>query len=1327
MEQYTDEEFRILWDTENDSEKRDALYKYLTDYHDPPLFPGSPIRSQRGGGDYSQLEGQEFSDALEKEFGFYPSIEDPHFHEKLFHKLEFAENKQLSVKELQLKGDALCNPSQEFELSPVQRFVSRFLSARSPYQSALLYHGVGVGKTCAGISIAESYLNVFPNKKVIIVAPPNIQPNFKRTIFDIDSVKMPEDENAPNTMTGCTGDFYLKLTGSEFEKEKSVIQSRVREAISARYEFMGYIQFHRYIETVKKRNPSNMDKELRLEFSGRLLIIDEAHNLRDVPGESADDNLDSAGGDEEVGDAAAGKRLTPSLTDLLRVVYGMKLVLLTATPMYNNYKEIIFILNLLLRNDKRLELKESDVFTPSGSFAPGGKEKLGRAAAAYVSFMRGENPLSFPIRLLPSAGIPKVEAWPDFAPNNAEIDTARTMTMMENLPLVPVQFEGESLESFINISTEAARRSGVAVSSIDTMVQSGNWLYPSDQEDQLRIRDIGFDSVFREAAQGGSVQYSSTRGPPTWLLAANLGAASPKAKFIIENIEGADGVIFVYSRFIKSGALPFALALEANGYTPYGRDLPFLRDGVQDPAGRQCALCSSREKGHKSSTHKFTPAKYILLTGKGALSPNNAAMVAASRQNGNIEGGLVKVIIGSQVASEGIDLKFVREIYVFDSWFHLNKMEQVLGRGVRTCSHALLDKEKRNTTIYLLVNTFPEDEQRETADLYMYRTAMSKAKQIGYVTRTLKEYALDCNLNIDAILIPEGELKDQVHIDAQGETRPPVPIYDRPFTAICDWIEGCDYTCANPVEIETESADTSTYDEFSAKQHEAALKRAIRKVFERADEPMFTLAQLEQEMKPSIPTSALTLLLSEIVGNSTFRIRRRAKEGYIINRNGYYLFQPETLVDDNIPLALRVQNFPVKQDIIEPVKQKVKREQEIVKDIWSAFVTWSSSIRDGSYVSTLPPTLPVFIQKALKERYRDQKEYVKEKEHVSGILWLYSFMKGNEQWRSKLADVLLHVVWDEMLRLSEQLELLKDPLVKEVAAEQIREKGERGVYRYVDAQSGALRYVCSPTGTARPEAERSALPSVAAVTPCEVSVTKLFETDPTDPLHTLQANLNTTGPTYGFLVPNLKTGFIIFKTTEDPAAPGKAPPKGGVCEIVTQISYHKTFLNSIGNYLEKAGLPRLGLSLPILYQAFWSSDEEEEQEGVKGSKIEFKFKLPEIHSEEVVRGEIVKVFQPFGKILTLQAKGVKKATVSTKWIIEYSTPEEARTAYDRLFVLPEIKNAFYACSLKNFVLRWMDLMGVGGRRWFFRPVAAYKSKHQVLADKPKKVRGKKTV
>jgi N-acetylneuraminic acid mutarotase len=85
----------------------------------------------------------------------------------------------------------------------------------------------------------------------------------------------------------------------------------------------------------------------------------------------------------------------------------------------------------------------------------------------------------------------------------------------------------------------------------------------------------------------------------------------------------------------------------------------------------------------------FRPAKYILLTGRNTLFPNNAAMVSAARSDANKDGTLVKVIVGSQVASEGIDLRFVREIHVFDDWFHLNKMEQVLGRGVRTCSHAL--------------------------------------------------------------------------------------------------------------------------------------------------------------------------------------------------------------------------------------------------------------------------------------------------------------------------------------------------------------------------------------------------------------------------------------------------------------------------------------------------------------------------------------------------------------------------------------------------------------------------------------------------------------
>ena len=54
----------------------------------------------------------------------------------------------------------------------------------------------------------------------------------------------------------------------------------------------------------------------------------------------------------------------------------------------------------------------------------------------------------------------------------------------------------------------------------------------------------------------------------------------------------SQGIVFVYSRFIKSGAVPLAIALEANGYTPWNRDKPLFVDGVQDGLGLQCALCN---------------------------------------------------------------------------------------------------------------------------------------------------------------------------------------------------------------------------------------------------------------------------------------------------------------------------------------------------------------------------------------------------------------------------------------------------------------------------------------------------------------------------------------------------------------------------------------------------------------------------------------------------------------------------------------------------------------------------------------------------------------
>ena len=58
-------------------------------------------------------------------------------------------------------GEKLCKKS--FELSPHQNFIRNFLSEYTPYNGVLLYHGLGTGKTCSAIGIAEEtrkYMNI---------------------------------------------------------------------------------------------------------------------------------------------------------------------------------------------------------------------------------------------------------------------------------------------------------------------------------------------------------------------------------------------------------------------------------------------------------------------------------------------------------------------------------------------------------------------------------------------------------------------------------------------------------------------------------------------------------------------------------------------------------------------------------------------------------------------------------------------------------------------------------------------------------------------------------------------------------------------------------------------------------------------------------------------------------------------------------------------------------------------------------------------------------------------------------------------------------------
>ena len=84
----------------------------------------------------------------------YPSLDDPLFNVKLAQHKEFYDTRYNgTVTIVEEEAERLCNA--EFELAPHQAFVRNFLSFQTPYNSLLLDHGLGSGKTCSAISVAE--------------------------------------------------------------------------------------------------------------------------------------------------------------------------------------------------------------------------------------------------------------------------------------------------------------------------------------------------------------------------------------------------------------------------------------------------------------------------------------------------------------------------------------------------------------------------------------------------------------------------------------------------------------------------------------------------------------------------------------------------------------------------------------------------------------------------------------------------------------------------------------------------------------------------------------------------------------------------------------------------------------------------------------------------------------------------------------------------------------------------------------------------------------------------------------------------------------------
>lgn len=312
----------------------------------------------------------------------YPQLDDPDFSYKIAKMGEFAYHAyEADMYPIEQRANALCKA--KFELMPHQIFIKNFLSANTPYKGLLLYNMLGSGKTCTAIGVAEEMRQytkkIGVREKILVVASPNVQGNFKLQLFDERRLKqIPNPANPAEfiwNIESCIGSSLLKEINPDnlHTLPRKTIITNINTLIAQTYAFMGYGQLGKFLELSMKKNihlakteqeMREMEiKNIRRTFNNRLIIIDEVHNIR-----LADDNKN--------------KTVASLLMKVAKYSVGLRLLLLSATPMFNSYREIIWITNLLNLNDKRSTVDVNTIFDNNGEFKKGTGAGLGAGTVA---------------------------------------------------------------------------------------------------------------------------------------------------------------------------------------------------------------------------------------------------------------------------------------------------------------------------------------------------------------------------------------------------------------------------------------------------------------------------------------------------------------------------------------------------------------------------------------------------------------------------------------------------------------------------------------------------------------------------------------------------------------------------------------------------------------------------------------------------------------------------------------------------------------------------------------------------------------------------------
>ena len=724
----------------------------------------------------------------------------------------------------------------DFSLLSHQQIVKDYLNLYSPYRGLLLYHGLGSGKTCASIGIAEGLKS---NKQVIIMTPASLRVNYIQELkkcgdeiykYNKHWELVPYSDGLAKLNSIPLSYISAKQIGIWMEnpdlppnykdlkgEQQKQINDQIEIIINQKYIFMNY-------DGIRKI-PENA-------FNNKVVIIDEAHNV-------------SSKIANKLRNTNTKDTVSMQIYKELLKAENCRVILLSGTPIINYPNEMAVLFNMirgyiktwyftlivesigkidrkslleLLLNDEHIgkTLDYMD-YTPSSKILtftriPYGFTNLMTNAVKYTGeYMSDDDFVKHMKQILHSNHINTTKinnvnhtALPDsfnefmdkFYKNDILSESSllkrRIVGLNSYFPdivrLLP-NYSGKmnivychmgeyQYSVYQNIRTieikkdkNVRKRKKLNVKSmydVSSTYRTGtraacNFVFPesvprpipNDKDDNDDDDDDDDEYVNDE------IETLNKLNDPKYLHKDNLGMYSSKYLEILKHIQKYDSLQLFYSNFRKyEGTGIFRLVLLNNGFSEFKLKRVGKSWGVDaDPDDNKPKFVL--HTGGVSEEEKRIIRD--VFNGKWNSLPDEVKKYVSKFKN-NLYGEVIKLIMITKSGAEGISLSNVQDVHICEPHWHPVRIEQVIGRARRICSHTTLPKEDQNVRVNIYLSIFTDETKEKmnttlklsdmdnngnviTTDEYMYGIMVRKEKLNKQLLEIIKSSSIDCEIH----------------------------------------------------------------------------------------------------------------------------------------------------------------------------------------------------------------------------------------------------------------------------------------------------------------------------------------------------------------------------------------------------------------------------------------------------------------------------------------------------------------------------------------------------------------------------------------------------